>query len=320
LADGHEVIGVDNLVTGQQANIDWLGEHRAFRFVRHDVIEPLQIEGPVDLVCDLACPASPVDFALLGVEILRVCSEGVRHLLDLAESKGAVFLHTSTSEVYGDAEVHPQDESYWGHVNPIGPRAVYDEGKRFAEALITTYQRRRGLPIRLARIFNTYGPRMRLDDGRVVTNFICQALTGRPLSVYGRGQQTRSFCYIDDQVEGLVRLAQSQYSGPVNIGNPEEITIRQLAQEIIELAGSSSVIVEHPMPPDDPKVRCPDITLARRELNWQPRISRQVGLQRTIDFCKQLDPQVLQQAAQGRLFGSTAARNAKPATDVKVRR
>jgi dTDP-glucose 4,6-dehydratase len=311
LDEGHEVIGVDNLVTGQKANVDWLSAQRSFHFINHDVIGPLDIAGPVDLVCDLACPASPVDFALLGVEILRVCSEGVRHLMELALDKGAVFLHTSTSEVYGDAEVHPQDESYWGHVNPIGPRAVYDEGKRFAEALITTFHRRRGLTIRLARIFNTFGPRMRLDDGRGVTIFICQALTNRPLSVYGQGTQTRSFCYIDDQVEGLVRLAKSSYSGPVNIGNPEEIPIRQLAQEVIELADSSSTITELPMPPDDPKVRCPDITLARRELGWQPQVSRRAGLQQTIAFCKQLGPRVLQQASGGRVFADSPAPKAK---------
>lgn len=306
LTEGHHVVGVDNLATGQQANVDWLGENPEFSFLRHDVIQPLHVDGPVDLVCDLACPASPVDFALLGVEILRVCSEGVRHLLDLAVAKKAVFLHTSTSEVYGDAEVHPQNENYWGHVNPVGPRAVYDEGKRFAEALIMTYHRRQKLPVRLARVFNTYGPRMRLDDGRVVTNFICQALTGRPLTVYGRGQQTRSFCYIDDEVEGLVRLARSQYCGPVNIGNPEEITIRQLAQEVIDLTGSTSSLLEKPMPPDDPKVRCPDISLARRELAWQPQVSRQVGLERTIEFCRKLPAEVIRKAGGGRVFDESA--------------
>ena len=306
LMQGHAVIGVDNFVTGQKANIDWLRQRGDFTFLQHNVIEPVRIEGPLDLVFDLACPASPVDFGPLGVDILRVCSEGVRHLLDLAMDKGAVFLHTSTSEVYGDAEVHPQNESYWGKVNPIGLRAVYDEGKRFAEALIMTYHRRHGAPIRLARIFNTYGPRMRLDDGRVVTNFICQALTNRPLSVYGRGKQTRSFCYIDDQVEGLVKLAQSQYTGPVNIGNPEEIPIRQLAEEIIELSGSSSTLVELPMPPDDPKVRCPDISLAKRELGWQPQVNRRMGLERTIEFCKSLGTEVLQQAGEGRVYSNPA--------------
>lgn len=288
LDEGHQVIGIDNLATGQQTNVDWLAENSAFSFIHHDVIEPLTISGPIDLVCDLACPASPVDFAPLGVQIMRVCSEGVRHLLDLAVEKKAVFLHTSTSEVYGDPEVHPQSESYWGRVNPVGPRAVYDEGKRFAEALIMTYHRQKGLPVRLPRIFNTYGPRMRLDDGRVVTNFICQALTNRPLTVYGQGQQTRSFCYVDDQVEGLVRLAKSNHCGPVNIGNPEEITVRQLAEEIIELTGSASRIIEKPMPPDDPKVRRPDISLAAIELRWQPSVSRRVGLQKTIEYCRTL--------------------------------
>jgi len=296
LDDGHSVIGVDNLATGQQANIDWLAAHPAFTFMRHDVLSPLAIPGPVDLVCDLACPASPVDFGPLGVPILRVCSEGVRHLLDLALEKKAVFLHTSTSEVYGDPEVHPQREDYWGHVNPIGLRSVYDEGKRFAEALIMTYHRQKNLSVRLPRIFNTYGPRMRLDDGRVVTNFICQALTGRPLTVYGQGRQTRSFCYVDDQVEGLVCLARSTYCGPINIGNPQEITVRQLAQEIIELTGSASVILEKPMPPDDPKVRRPDTSLAARELGWQPQVARRVGLQKTIDYCKTLPPDLIRKA------------------------
>ncbi len=306
LADGHEVVGVDNLVTGQQANVDWLTQRHGFAFVPHDVIEPLAIDGPVDLVCDLACPASPVDFRGLGLEILRVCSEGVRNLLDLALTKRAVFLHTSTSEVYGDPEVHPQREEYWGRVNPIGPRAVYDEGKRFAEALIMHYRRTQGLRVRLARIFNTYGPRMRLDDGRVVTNFICQALANEPLTVYGQGQQTRSFCYVDDQVEGLVRLAASQCTGPVNIGNPQEITVRQLAQEIIALTGSSSVIVEKPMPPDDPKLRCPDITLAGCELGWRPIVSRREGLRKTIEFCRSLPPELLRQAGSGKVLTEPA--------------
>lgn len=306
LDEGHQVVGMDNLATGQQANVDWLSSHPAFRFVRHDVIEPIALDGPLDLVCDLACPASPVDFGPLGVQILRVCSEGVRHLLDLALAKKAVFLHTSTSEVYGDPQVHPQREDYWGHVNPIGARAVYDEGKRFAEALIMTYYRQGGLAVRLARIFNTYGPRMRLDDGRVVTNFICQALANRPLTVYGKGQQTRSFCYVDDQVAGLMALAAGTCVGPVNIGNPQEITVRQLAEEIIELTGSKSPILEKPMPPDDPKLRCPDISLAQRELGWQPKVSRRAGLQSTIDYCKTLPDDLLRQAGGGKTLTGPA--------------
>ena len=285
---GNAVLGVDNFITGSRENIKWLSRWPSFRFVEHDVITPLDLPGPVDLVCDLACPASPVDFGPSGVEILRVCSEGVRNLLDLALAKQAVFLHTSTSEVYGDPLEHPQTESYWGHVNPIGPRSVYDEGKRFAEALIMAYRNRHALPVRVVRIFNTYGPRMRLDDGRVVTNFICQALEGKPLTVYGRGQQTRSFCYISDQVEGLMKLAESGYDQPVNIGNPVEATVRQLAEEVIELTGSASGIVEKPMPGDDPKQRCPDITLARKLLGWEPRVSRREGLSKTIEYCREL--------------------------------
>lgn len=288
LDEGHQVVGVDNLATGSQANADWLAGLSGFTFIKHDVTGKLQIDGPVDLVCDLACPASPVDFGPLAIEILRVCSEGVLNLLELARAKNARFLHTSTSEVYGDPEVHPQREDYWGHVNPIGARSVYDEGKRYAEALIMAYHRKHGLPVRLARIFNTYGPRMRLDDGRVVTNFIRQALAGKPITVYGDGSQTRSFCYVDDQVEGQLRLAGCDYVGPINIGNPEEITVRQLAQEVIALTGSASQIVEKPMPPDDPKIRRPDITLAQKILGWQPRVSRQDGLRKTIEYCMQL--------------------------------
>jgi len=220
------------------------------------------------------------------MEILRVCSEGVRNLLELARAAGAVFLHTSTSEVYGDPEISPQREDYWGHVNPIGPRSVYDEGKRFAESLIMAFHRRHGLSVRLARIFNTYGPRMRLDDGRVVTNFIGQALAGKPITVYGDGSQTRSFCYVDDQVEGLTRLAAGDHTGPVNIGNPEEIPVLQLAREVIELTGSASPIAFAPLPADDPKLRRPDISLARRVLGWQPAVERREGLRRTIEFCK----------------------------------
>ena len=288
LDEGHKVVGIDNLVTGQSANVEWLKESPNFTFICNDVTQRLMAEGPADLVCDLACPASPVDFGLLSIEILRVCSEGVLNMLELARAKGAKFLHTSTSEVYGDPERHPQKEDYWGHVNPIGARSVYDEGKRYAEALIMAYHRRHKLPVRIARIFNTYGPRMRPDDGRVVTNFIRQALAGEPLTVYGRGEQTRSFCYVDDQVEGLLRLAASDYVGPVNIGNPDEITVRQLAQEVIELTGSKSRILEKPMPPDDPKVRRPDITLAGKVLGWRPQISRREGLMRTIEYCRQI--------------------------------
>jgi len=288
LDDGHQVVGIDNYCTGSGDNIAWLSASPAFQFIEHDITRPIPLDGAVDLVCDLACPASPVDFGPLGIEILRTCSEGVWNMLELARDKSAVFLQTSTSEVYGDPEVHPQKEDYWGHVNPIGARAVYDEGKRYAEALITAYQRRHHLPVRIARIFNTYGPRMRLDDGRVVTNFICQALAGQNLTVYGDGSQTRSFCYIDDQVEGLVRLARSDYSKPVNLGNGDEIPVRRLAEEIIQLTGSSSKIVEKPLPADDPKVRRPDISLAKKILDWQPVVGRLEGLKRTVEFCRQV--------------------------------
>ena len=288
LDDGHQVVGVDNYRTGSRDNIAWLSASAAFEFLEHDVTRPLKVAGAVDLVMDLACPASPVDFGPLALEILRVCGDGVWNMLELARAKKAVFLQTSTSEVYGDPEVHPQPESYWGHVNPIGARAVYDEGKRYAEALITAYHRRQKLPVRIARIFNTYGPRMRLDDGRVVTNFIRQALAGQDLTVYGDGSQTRSFCYIDDQVEGLVRLAASDYCGPVNIGNPDEITVRQLAEEIVQLTGSRSKIVEKPLPADDPKVRRPDIALAKRLFGWEPKVGRSDGLKRTVAFCREV--------------------------------
>ncbi len=288
LDDGHEVVGVDNFVTGQQTNIDRVAGESGFTFVEHDLIEPLSIDGPADAVFDLACPASPVDFAPRSVEIMRVCSEGVRNLLALATEKGAVFSHTSTSEIYGDPLIHPQDETYWGNVNPIGARSVYNEGKRYAEALIVAWHKRHGTAVRLSRIFNTYGPHMRLDDGRVITNFICQALRGEPITVFGDGQQTRSFCYVADQVEGQLRLLEADYCQPVNIGNPDEVTIRGLAEEIIELTGSTSRVVTHPLPSDDPKIRKPDIALARKLLGWEPRISRREGLQRTIDYCRWL--------------------------------
>ncbi len=288
LRDGHNVVALDNFITGSRENVNWLSRHERFDFLQHDIIRAVDVPGPVDLVCDLACPASPVDFGKAAIEIMRVCSEGVLNMLELARAKKAVFLHTSTSEVYGDPQVHPQKEDYWGHVNPIGPRAVYDEGKRYAEALIMAYHRLHKLPVRLARIFNTFGPRMRLDDGRVVTNFIVQALNGKPLTIYGDGTQTRSFCYIDDQVEGLVALAASDYEGPVNIGNPDEIPVKQLAQEVIELTGSASSIVSKPLGGDDPKLRQPDISLARKILGWQPRVSRREGLIKTIEYCREM--------------------------------
>jgi dTDP-glucose 4,6-dehydratase len=295
LNDGHEVVGVDNLVTGSPGNVADLGRQAGFTYVQHDVAQPLPgagekseaagvVGGPFELVCNLACPASPVDFGPRALEILAVCSQGVWNLLDFARERGARFLHTSTSEVYGDPLEHPQRESYWGHVNPVGPRSCYDEGKRFAEALVTAYAHRHGLQVRIVRIFNTYGPRMRPDDGRALPNFIQQALRNEPLTVHGDGSQTRSFCYVTDQVEGMLRLAASDVSAPVNIGNPVEVSMLELAREVIELTGSRSRVVHVERPGDDPKVRCPDITRARTLLNWSPRVDRRTGLLRTIEW------------------------------------
>jgi len=284
LDDGHEVVGVDDLSTGQRLNVDDLGTRRGFTFLQHDIVEPLCVAGRFDVVYNLACPASPVDFGRRPLQILAVCSRGVWNVLDLCRRSGARLLHTSTSEVYGDPQEHPQRESYWGHVNPIGPRSCYDEGKRFAEALITSYARQHGVAVRVARIFNTYGPRMRADDGRALPTFITQALTHQPLTVHGTGQQTRSFCYVTDLVDGLLRLADSDVSEPVNLGNPDEVPILQIAQEIVRLAGSRSQIVHVPRPQDDPELRRPDIDRARRCLGWEPRTDRTEGLARTIEW------------------------------------
>jgi len=286
--DGHHVIVVDNLVTAPSWNLSLLHRYDTIEFVKHDICEPLPFDvGPLDAVIDMACPASPVDFEPLSLEILRVCSAGVGNLLELARANGCPFLHASTSECYGDPQVHPQPESYWGHVNPIGPRSCYDEGKRFAEALVVNSHRRHGVPTHLARIFNTYGPDMRLSDGRVMPSFITQALRNEPVTPYGDGSQTRSFCYVDDLVEGLVRLLESDYVYPVNLGNPDEVTIRQLAEEIIDITGSTSRIAYRPLPQDDPKVRRPDIGLARELLNWSPRTDRIEGLKATVDYFRQ---------------------------------
>jgi nucleoside-diphosphate-sugar epimerase len=288
LREGHEVVGLDNFASGSERNVADLEQNPRFTFRRHDVTEPIAVDGPFDLVCNLACPASPLDFDQLRLEILAVCSRGVWNLLDFAKACGARFLHTSTSEVYGDPREHPQKETYWGNVNPIGPRSCYDEGKRFAEALVTAYAARHGVVVRMARIFNTYGPRMRANDGRAMANFIMQALRGEPITLHGTGSQTRSFCYVTDQVDGLLRLAMSDVEGPVNIGNPAEITIRQLAEEIIELIGSRSPLIETPRPGDDPNVRRPDITRARTELGWAPVVDRRDGLGQTIEWYRSL--------------------------------
>jgi dTDP-glucose 4,6-dehydratase len=282
LAEGWEVVCVDNLLTGASDNLMAAREHERFTFVEADVSEPLRVDGPVDWVLHLASPASPPDYLEHPIETLRVGALGTLHCLDLAESKGAGALLTSTSEVYGDPKVHPQPESYWGNVNPIGPRSVYDEAKRFAEAATMAYHRARGLRVRIVRIFNTYGPRMRLDDGRAVPNFVTQALRGEPLTVHGDGSQTRSLCYVDDLIEGIWRVLGADLTGPVNLGNPNEVSVLELAELIREAAGSRSEIVFTERPVDDPEVRRPDISLARSELDWEPAVPLREGLTRTI--------------------------------------
>ncbi len=284
LAEGHEVVGVDNLATGSLANLaQFRGEPR-FEWVESDISRALPVGGRVDAVADFASPASPVDYARLPIETLRVGSLGVFHCLELAREQRAVFLLASTSECYGDPEVHPQREDYWGHVNPIGPRSCYDESKRFAEALTMAYHRVHRLPVRIARIFNTYGPRMRLDDGRVVPQLIGQGLRGEPLTVYGDGQQTRSFCFVDDLIEGLYRLLRSNETGPINLGNPAETTVLEFARRIQTLSGGKSEIVFRPLPQDDPRRRCPEITLARQRLGWLPTVPLEEGLRRTWPY------------------------------------
>jgi len=283
VADGHEVIGLDNLITGRRSNLAALEGHSRFRLAAHDVCQPFSLTGPLNLVMHFASPASPPKYLRHSLETLRVNSEGTRHLLELARNKGASFFMASTSEVYGDPEVHPQPESYWGRVNPIGPRSVYDESKRYAEALVTQF-RSQGLDTRIARIFNTYGPRMDAGDGRVVSNFLCQALRGEPLTIYGDGTQTRSFQYIDDLIEGIVRLMGVDHSGPMNLGNPTETTVAELARLIAELTGSSSPIARQSLPQDDPRRRCPDISLARRLLGWEPHVTLREGLLKTIAY------------------------------------
>lgn len=282
LDEGGEVVCVDNLITGPRAHVEALAANSQFSFVEHNISEPLFLDGPVDAVLNMASPASPVDYLRYPIPTLKVGALGTFHTLGLAKAKEATYLLASTSEVYGDPQVHPQPESYWGHVSPIGPRGVYDEAKRYAEAMTMAYHRYHGLDTRIARIFNTFGPQMRPDDGRAVATFITQALDGKPLTVHGDGSQTRSFCYVDDMIEGLVRLLRSGYHEPVNLGNPEEHTVLELAQMIRELAGSTSEIVFEPRPVDDPNVRRPDLTLARATLGWEPRVPVREGLARTI--------------------------------------
>ena len=288
LAEGHEVVGVDNFITGSPRNIEHLADNPAFSFGEHDVTQPLFLGDELDGVLHFASPASPVDYLELPIQTLKVGSLGTHNMLGLAMAKRARFLLASTSEVYGDPEVHPQVESYWGNVNPIGPRGVYDEAKRFAEALTMAYHRHHGVETRIARIFNTYGMRMRPADGRVVSNFIVQALRGDPLTIYGDGSQTRSFCYVDDEVDGIYRLFHSDYTDPVNVGNPNEFTIKELADIVLEETGSASVIEERPLPEDDPKVRQPDITLARELLGWEPKTPLREGLKKTLPYFRRL--------------------------------
>ena len=288
LAGGHQVIGMDNFITGSPDNIAHLTGNPAFHFVEHDVTNYVHVDGPLDGVLHFASPASPVDYLELPIQTLKVGSLGTHKTLGLAKAKRARFLLASTSEVYGDPQVHPQTEDYWGHVNPIGPRGVYDEAKRFAEAMTMAYGRYHGMEVRIVRIFNTYGPRMRPSDGRVVSNFIVQALRNEPLTVYGDGGQTRSFCYVSDEVEGIYRLFMSDYGLPVNIGNPVEFEVRQLAEQVLELTGSKSAVEQRPLPTDDPKVRRPDISLARRILGWEPAVPLEEGLKKTIPYFRNL--------------------------------
>lgn len=284
LRDAHEVIGLDNLVSGQSKNVQDLQQHGRFRFIQHDIAERIPVEGTLDRIFNLACPASPVDFVPHALDILRTCSEGVRQVLELARRSGARVMHASTSECYGDPLEHPQRETYFGNVNPIGQRSPYDEGKRFAEAMVMAYHRTFALPVGIARIFNTYGPRMRGNDGRVLPNFIRQALRNEPLTVYGDGAQTRCFCYVDDLVDGLIRRAESDFVEPINLGNPVEVTMLEVARELIELTGSRSRIEHRPLPPDDPKKRQPVITRAKEILGWQPKTPRREGFAATIEY------------------------------------
>ncbi len=297
LAEGCRVVCVDNLVTGNRANVAHLADNEYFEFLEHDVSQPFEIEGEVDYILHFASPASPIDYLELPIQTLKVGSLGTHNTLGLARAKSARYLLASTSEVYGDPLIHPQPESYWGNVNPVGPRGVYDEAKRFAEAMAMAYHRYHGLEVRIVRIFNTYGPRMRPRDGRVVPAFIQQCLTGEPLTVFGDGTQTRSFCYVDDLVEGIYRLLQSNEPDPVNIGNPYEMTIREFAEEVLRLTGAQSTLTFHPLPVDDPKTRQPDITRAREILGWEPKVALADGLTKTVEYFRNLLAESAQNSA-----------------------
>jgi len=286
LAEGHRVIGLDNFITGSTANIEHLAGNENYKFIKHDVSDYIFLPDDVDFVFHFASPASPIDYLEYPIPTLKVGALGTHNTLGLAKAKKAVFLLASTSECYGDPLVHPQREDYWGNVNPIGPRGVYDEAKRFAEAMTMAYHRYHGVDTKIVRIFNTYGPRMRLRDGRVVPAFIGQALAGEPLTVFGDGSQTRSFCYVSDLIDGIFRLSRSQFHEPVNIGNPREMTIKQFAEAIKRIIGAQSPIEFRPLPVDDPKVRQPDITRARSVLGWEPRVAFEEGIRQTIDYFK----------------------------------
>jgi len=284
LAEGHRVIAIDSLITGNVANIEHLAGNKSYKFICHDVTDFIYIPGKVDFVWHFASPASPIDYLRIPIPTLKVGALGTHNALGLAKDKGAAFILASTSECYGDPLIHPQTEDYWGNVNPIGPRGVYDEAKRFAEAITMAYHRFHGMNTHIVRIFNTYGPRMRLDDGRVVPAFIGQALTGKPLTIFGDGSQTRSFCYVSDLLDGIYRLMMSDFHEPVNIGNPREMTIRQFAEEILRITGADCQIEHMPLPVDDPKVRQPDITRAKTILSWEPKVDFDKGIRETIEF------------------------------------
>jgi len=295
--EGFYVIGMDNFITGDEKNLNHLKNHPNFKFIKHDVTEFVKIEGDLDYILHFASPASPIDYLKIPIQTLKVGSLGTHNLLGLAKAKKARILIASTSEVYGDPLVHPQTEGYYGNVNTIGPRGVYDEAKRFQESITMAYHRFHGIETRIVRIFNTYGPRMRLNDGRVIPAFMGQALRGEDLTIFGDGSQTRSFCYVDDQVEGIYKLLLSDYTYPVNIGNPYEITIKEFAEEIIKLTGTSQKTVYKELPQNDPLQRQPDISLAKKLLNWEPKIGRQEGMKKTFDYFKSLTQEELYKSA-----------------------
>ncbi len=302
IREGYHVIGMDNLITGDKKNIEHLFGLEHFEFLFHDVSKFVHVPGPLDYILHFASPASPIDYLKIPIQTLKVGSLGTHNLLGLAKAKNARILVASTSEVYGDPLVHPQSEAYWGNVYPVGPRGVYDEAKRFQEAITMAYHTYHGLETRIARIFNTYGPRMRLNDGRVLPAFIGQALRGEDLTVFGDGSQTRSFCFVDDLIEGIYRLLLSDYAYPVNIGNPDEITINEFGEEIIKLTGTSQKLINKPLPVDDPKQRQPDITLAKKLLNWEPKIGRAEGLKITYQYFKSLPQEELYKDIYGKQF------------------